>query len=759
MIEHLFKVAFRNLWKYRTHSLISVLCLAVGITFYTVMSLFVYAGITAHMDLPDVERRCYLRGDNRWLTLEHIDYLHSLHIEEMDSLTVHSFSQIPTEVVCIDQYQRELPYIANYIRVNGRYFPNYNLKVVAGDACMLKDDEVVIHENFARRAFKDQNPIGLSIRQPKRKDGELEVFRIAGVVSGRPYNESKPTDIYFPPSFRKEEALYAETYVKPGVDMQAFTEKMRQVYLNPGDEQSYVWVQPHLDRYRDRKLVTFLCLLVGSLILISGIINFMKFIIQMFYNRQRELAIRKCVGSSMTGIFGLLFAECFCMMTVAMLLSMCISEIAYTFASYYMVEDITCWFSLTDVYWIQFKVYLVVLAVCMLICLYPVWRIRRTSVIHMVMIGTRRHVFRNVMIGVQMAISLIFVGATCIIAMVLDETILGRVTYLTEKEEEHTLEMKLNSVRLGTSLDAILSDVKALPEVEATTQTQFSAENGSVQQYFNAQQSYHVRIQSGNPNYFRFFKVPMRGKEVEPSSGNYIYVSKEFNEQLMKDSVQGIVTLDKVEYQIAGVYEHLHKEEEGMINSYAGTAFKPDMITMGGGYVYFRISPHADARVVKDKIVTIIRKYVPETLPLEIRHLTDEVKTYESTIMMMYYGVIILAFISLLVVALSIYSAISMDTVSRQKEVAIRKINGATPKIIAWLFGRVYILTYLIVFVIVLPIGKQVAVIAFQEFDAPYRWDWVIGIFFGIALLIFLVTGFKIWQIMHVNPATIIKKE
>lgn len=759
MILHYLKVALRNLWKYRTHSLISVLCLAVGITFYTVMSLFVYAGITSHMDLPDVERRVYLRANKAWMTLEHIDYLHSLHIEEMDSLTVNSFSEIPTEVACIDQYQRELPYMANYIRVNGRYFPNYNLKVVAGDTRMLKDDEVVIHENFARRAFKDQNPIGLTIRQPKRRDGDLEVFRIAGVVSGRPYNESKPTDIYFPLSFRAEEVLYAETYVKPGVDMQTFKEKMRQVYLNPGDEQSYVWVLPHLDRYRDRKLVTFLCLLVGSLILISGIINFMKFIIQMFYNRQRELAIRKCVGSSMTGIFGLLFAECFCMMTVAMLLSMCISEIAYTFASYYMVEDITCWFALTDVYWIQFKVYLVVLVVCMLICLYPVWRIRRTSVIHMVMIGTRRHVFRNAMIGVQMAISLIFVGATCIIAMVLDETILGRVTYLTEKEEEHTLEMKLNSVRLCTNLDAIMSDVKALPEVEATTQTLFRAGDGSVLQYFNEQQSYHVRIQSGNPNYFRFFKVPMQGKEVEPFSGNYIYVSKEFHEQLMKDSVQGMVTLDKVEFQIAGVYEHLHKEEEGMINSYAGTAFTPDMIPMGGGYVYFRISPHADARVVKDKIVTIIRKYVPETLPLEIRHLTDEVKTYESTIVMMYYGVIILAFISLLVVALSIYSAISMDTVSRQKEVAIRKINGATPKIIAWLFGRVYILTYLIVFVIVFPIGKQVAIIAFQEFDAPYRWDWVIVIFFGIALLIFLVTGFKIWQIMHVNPATIIKKE
>ena len=116
-------------------------------------------------------------------------------------------------------------------------------------------------------------------------------------------------------------------------------------------------------------------------------------------------------------------------------------------------------------------------------------------------------------------------------------------------------------------------------------------------------------------------------------------------------------------------------------------------------------------------------------------------------------------FISLLLVALSIYSAISMDTLSRQKEVAIRKINGATPRIIAWLFGRIYVFTYLIVFTIVFPMGKQIAIIAFNEFNAPYRWDWVIVIFFGMALLIFMVTAFKIWRIMHINPANIIKKE
>ena len=756
MILHYLKVALCNLLKYRTHSLISVLCLAVGITFYTVMSLFINR-YTGYRDLPDVERRIFLRMSRPFLTLDNIDYLHSLQIKEMDSLIVCSFSQIDIEAICIDQHQRELPYMAKFLLANERYFPANGLKVIAGNTRLLNENEVVIHEKFARRAFGDENPIGLSIGVNRGKEGKLRTYRIAGVVSGKIYYEEECTDIYFPLSYRPKAALNVETTIKKGISIQAFKERMNQVYMEPGNEDSRIQISSYDDVYKRVMWIELGGLLIGSLILLSGIINFLKFIIQMFYNRQRELAIRKCVGSGMTGLFFLLFAECFCMMTVALFLSMCISEITYTFASIYMVEEITSWFSLTDVYLIQFKVYLVVLLICMLICLYPVWRIRRTSIIQMVMVGTRRHVFRNVMIGIQLAISLFFVGSMCIIALVIDETTLHPISYLSEKEKEHTLEMKINSVRLGTNLDAILSDVKALPEVEASIQTMFGIGFGSIEQYFNNQQSYHVRVQVGNPDYFRFFKIPMMGKEVEPSSGNYIYVSKEFNEQLMKDSIQGVVKVDNVEYQIAGVYEHLHGETEGVVQAYIGTAFKTNITTPG--YVYFRISPHADADVIRKKIMTIIRKYVPDTLPLEIRHLTDEEKSYQNTVIMMYYGILILAFISLLVVTLSVYSAISMDTMSRQKEVAIRKINGATPKIIAWLFGRIYILTYLIVFAIILPLGKQIAIIAFDEFDAPYRWDWVIIIFFGMALLIFLVTAFKIWRIMHINPASIIKKE
>ena len=60
MILHYLKVALRNLLKYRTHSLISVLCLAVGITFFTVMSMYV-SRVGFYRDQPNYERRVHIK--------------------------------------------------------------------------------------------------------------------------------------------------------------------------------------------------------------------------------------------------------------------------------------------------------------------------------------------------------------------------------------------------------------------------------------------------------------------------------------------------------------------------------------------------------------------------------------------------------------------------------------------------------------------------------------------------------------------------
>ena len=74
MLLHYLKVALRNLWKYKAHSIISVLCLAVGITFYTAISLFL-GRFGVSRDLPGGDRRVEVTDMKYGLSLENIDYI------------------------------------------------------------------------------------------------------------------------------------------------------------------------------------------------------------------------------------------------------------------------------------------------------------------------------------------------------------------------------------------------------------------------------------------------------------------------------------------------------------------------------------------------------------------------------------------------------------------------------------------------------------------------------------------------------------
>ena len=307
-------------------------------------------------------------------------------------------------------------------------------------------------------------------------------------------------------------------------------------------------------------------------------------------------------------------------------------------------------------------------------------------------------------------------------------------------------------------LNPILTDIQALPEWVGMLPMMDHMKNGFffMRTYKKADQS-EARIfyTEGSPSYFKFLNIPMQGKEVDEDAEGCIYVSESFKQQLDKDSVQGMVELNGQSYRIIGTFKALYKEsqKEGVIGSvfFPGNSF---------GNFYFKLAPGTSSDKGVRRITDICRKYVPDTLPLEIRTLADNKQTTQGSIYITQVAMTVLAVISVLLVVLSIYSAISMDTVSRQKEIAIRKINGATPWIIAGIFGKAYLVIFLLAFAIAYPL---IRIMLLSIDDTPVQciqgWGWGISIFFSIALLIFLTTAYKIYRIMHINPAEIIKNE
>ena len=114
-----------------------------------------------------------------------------------------------------------------------------------------------------------------------------------------------------------------------------------------------------------------------------------------------------------------------------------------------------------------------------------------------------------------------------------------------------------------------------------------------------------------------------------------------------------------------------------------------------------------------------------------------------------------------MLVILSMYSSISMDAVTRRKEVAIRKINGASYRDIAMLFAKSYITMFLLMYLLVYPLLKlaMANLLEGSSLKSVYGWEWGVILFAVMALLTAMAIGWQIIKLMRINPADTIKKE
>ena len=767
MILHYLKVALRTLLKYRTHSIISVICLAVGITFFTLVWYFVGMVVSVGQ-LPRIEERIRLvamkDSYTNYFDWEDVRFLQSQQIAGIDSLMAMT-STNEAEITLYDYQQNEHPYLVNWMNVTPNYFAYQGITLMEGSRTLTAPDEIIVSETFARRVLGKLSPVGLTIRVDTKLSSEntIESFKIVNVAKNEISQKSYLVDIFFHPEIAPRRVYATTSFLNGKVTLDEVNTQLKKVEW-PGDNKITSCYARMMLQDKTSQLLSFLLIrFLASLILLSGLINFLKFIIQMFYNRQRELGIRQCLGSGWKGMFGLLFAEVFWTLSIALFLSLCLSEVSVAILNYVVPETEMPRFLMTEVVPLQCLIYIGVLVFCMLVIFFPIYKLRKSSIIRPIIKPGGKHIFRYTMIGVQLAISIFFVGGVWTISLFFDGFMGDSYSPLSSKEEKQVLSIPINTQRLRTHWDVILQEIQSLPEYEDYTylssKNGFQAMSYSYMTYHkNEKEKKKVVLQRGDVNSFDFFRIPMTGQKDIPEGSNRVYVDEQFMNQLQADGNIGTVRLGNSDYQIAGTYKALYKQTNiTRQGNGVGSVFLP---SEWKGVCYLKFSSSADMKDICTEIEAICRKYVPHTLPLEVVSLDKAPHTTDDTILLMMRCGILLGIVSIILVVLSVYSAISIDTAGRQKEIAIRKINGASGKDIASLFAKPYIIVYLLSFVWTYPLLRLILIeLTDGRMGIAYRWDWVIGLFVGFLLLLMVVTAEKIWEIMHLNPAEIVKKE
>ncbi len=152
--------------------------------------------------------------------------------------------------------------------------------------------------------------------------------------------------------------------------------------------------------------------------------------------------------------------------------------------------------------------------------------------------------------------------------------------------------------------------------------------------------------------------------------------------------------------------------------------------------------------------------FFPESMPLLIKTFNQEIGDAQRLGNTMCRVITFLAVICLIITLLGVYSAITLDTRRREKEVAIRKINGAGSVVLIWLLA-VFIIVLAVTSILALPVLILLSRPILQEYAIAVSpgWLFVPGLVPCTGLFIGLTIIYRILRVVRLNPAEVIKNE
>ena len=179
--------------------------------------------------------------------------------------------------------------------------------------------------------------------------------------------------------------------------------------------------------------------------------------------------------------------------------------------------------------------------------------------------------------------------------------------------------------------------------------------------------------------------------------------------------------------------------------------------------LYLRYRPEANVEGVADYLRRCIAETDPHLTPGEIQIRTFEEELGEQYAKERRLATVVGLFtlLSVVIALMGVFGIVLFETQHRRREVAVRKVMGATTAEILRLFNRHYIQLVVVSFVIAAPLSLWIVRrwIASFAYRTPIHW-WVFAAAFVAVLLVTIGTvTFCSWRTAGENPADSVKSE
>ena len=769
MLLHYLSLAWQQLEKYRQQSLVSIVGLGIGFACFALTMLWIRYERTFDTQHPEADRLYVVYDKKDYHVCEPLgDYLAENLPEVKAATRIYSgASSILNDGVKHDV--KEIHCDSTFLNMMG-------ICVVAGNADFwMHQDQYAVTEEFAAKMWGAENPVGKIFTFA---GGNNHEYTVTAVVKGYGTHTNFPFDILS--GHRYETSWYSKlgvalVHLWPNVDGKAFIAKMdtlvvkvpeikrefdydglravplseyRQVLSDSGQIGS-LSAATGLVQFRHIRLVG----LAGALIILSALLNYLTMFLNRIFIRQREMVLRSVFGATKRDLMTMLFTEYVLLLVIALGVGLFLMEAILPW-----FFDITGITSTRQSLYVEAGIYSgVVMLLGFLLSAPAINYFRRKAAQHTLQGRGAQHIyqnFRKVSVVVQLIIGLGFTFCTVVMMLQLEKL---RHTDPGFQREN----MAVLSIYNTDDRQAFAQHLNEMPEVKEWHEGYSLFPKTGMIGFGLKVEGEDKRVSAcmvlGAKDYQEFYGLKLKeGRWLEEGDKEAAVVTEATVREMGVENPIGrrLLSHADMSYTIVGVTEDIYyrgptdkSEPHVFCNDLGGSRYgnNPYLIKYHPGTWPSLRKKITDWLENKDASISAYRLYNCEEE-------FDKMILSELTLRKLMASV---SAVCILISLFGIWSMIMLNCEQRRKEIAVRKVYGATVGDILRQFAIEYGLLLVVAAAIAFSVGYVCMKPWVEQFNYQITFAWWIfaSIFVGATLLVALCVGWRVWRSAKARPA------
>ena len=783
MLIHYLSLSWDQLKKYRLQSAVSIVSLAIGFACFALAAMWIKYETTYdafHKDADDIY--CLMRKDkgfsggySSWSSTIPVSDSIIARCPEIDKYMVFFWSSNFRRATSMEN---DSIYLENTTTLycDSSFFDFFPVRFLIGNKDFLLDDnKIAITQEAARKLWKNENPIGKRLTIGAYDNNE---FIVAAVVEGWgehtniPFSfiqNLSPHDNSGPFSYRN----YA-LRLHPNVDIEKLNEKLAALPMfnlprhNPM-EMDCVWSvlpltklhQVNAKRNKSFQLNhIYLFSIAGGLLILCGLLNYLTMFINRLFIRKREIALRRVFGASSGHLMTQFLVEYGLVLVIAMLLG------------FFILNASLDWFctlsklpyELGYIYSECFIYMLVVIAVSFLVSIPFITYFRRQSLqIAITGVGGLAHynIFRRISTCFQIGIAFFCIFCTVVLQKQLNELRHGDIGFDHERTVEITI---FHEEGFDDEKESFLHYLRQQPEVESLFNGYPLYPRGPITSYIvkksgeidlNVQTASITAYYDWDGELSRFHNLRLiEGRLLQPGEDPSNVVINESTAKLYDwDSPIGKRILNGL--TVVGVVKDFKNNGPTMPAQPSILVQKREEDPSHYVLKYSAGKWSDHQKKYEEHIKSTGNNLYISFLPIEDKFNANLVSEDNLQTLLS-----ITTIVCILIALFGVWSMIMLTCEQRRKEIAIRKVYGATTKDILDMFFIEYMSLQGIAAIVAFPIGYACMKPWLEQYVVQTEISWwiYVGIFLMVALLVALCVGWRVWETAKAKPADEIAK-